>query len=142
MPRCHDPHPTPTPAHTHTPTNPHPQDWLFIVYKRVSQVEYAILLATFGLVLVLGLEGGIVAGVVLSTLHFAYRWGGWAGGRAGVCGRVAFRAREHSGAGARGGGPGRLVAPKPLRAPTHTPAPTHPPPALHSQLQPSVCHRL
>ena len=51
MPRCHDPHPTPTPAHTHTPTNPHPQDWLFIVYKRVSQVEYAILLATFGLVL-------------------------------------------------------------------------------------------
>ena len=35
------------------------QDWLFISYKRVDGVEYALLLATFGLVLAAGLEAGI-----------------------------------------------------------------------------------
>ena len=51
------------------------QDWLFIAAKRVSGVEYCLLLATFGLVLAFGLEGGIAAGIVLAALHFAYRWG-------------------------------------------------------------------
>jgi SulP family sulfate permease len=49
------------------------QDWLFIAAKRISAVEYALLLATFGLVIALGLEAGIAAGTVLAALHFAYR---------------------------------------------------------------------
>ena len=59
---------------TPTSTPHHPQDWLFIAAKRVSCVEYCLLLATFGLVLAFGLEGGIAAGIVLAALHFAYRW--------------------------------------------------------------------
>ena len=51
------------------------QDWLFIAAKRVSAVEYCLLLATFGLVMAFGLEGGIAAGIVLAALHFAYRCG-------------------------------------------------------------------
>ena len=54
------------------------QDWLFIAAKRVSAVEYCLLLATFGLVMAFGLEAGIAGGIVLAALHFAYRWaGGW-----------------------------------------------------------------
>ncbi len=61
------------------PPTPHqPQDWLFIAAKRVSGVEYCLLLATFGLVMAFGLEAGIAGGIVLAALHFAYRWaGGW-----------------------------------------------------------------
>ena len=51
------------------------KDWLFIAAKRISAVEYALLLATFGLVMAAGLEAGIAAGIVLAALHFAYRWG-------------------------------------------------------------------
>ena len=67
------------------------QDWLFISYKRVDGVEYALLLATFGLVLAAGLEAGITGGILLAALHFAYRCGQcrrrarclrWPGGRA------------------------------------------------------------
>jgi hypothetical protein len=52
------------------------QDWLFISYKRVDGVEYALLLATFGLVLAAGLEAGIAGGILLAALHFAYRCAG------------------------------------------------------------------
>jgi SulP family sulfate permease len=38
-------------------------------------VEYALLLATFALVMAGGLEAGIAGGIVLAALHFAYRWG-------------------------------------------------------------------
>ena len=41
----------------------------------MSAVEYCLLLATFGLVMAFGLEGGIAAGIVLAALHFAYRCG-------------------------------------------------------------------
>lgn len=50
------------------------KDWLFIAAKRVSAVEYCLLLATFGLVMAFGLEGGIAAGIVLAALHFAYSY--------------------------------------------------------------------
>ena len=50
------------------------QDWLFIAAKRISGVEYALLLATFGLVMAFGLEAGIAGGILLAALHFAYRW--------------------------------------------------------------------
>ncbi len=50
------------------------KDWLFIAAKRISAVEYALLLATFGLVMAAGLEEGIAAGIVLAALHFAYRY--------------------------------------------------------------------
>jgi SulP family sulfate permease len=36
-------------------------------------VEYALLLATFALVMAGGLEAGIAGGIVLAALHFAYR---------------------------------------------------------------------
>lgn len=49
-----------------------PQDWLFISYKRVSAVEYCLLLSSLSLILCLGLEAGIFAGIVLASLHFAY----------------------------------------------------------------------
>ena len=52
------------------------QDWLFIAAKRISAVEYVLLLATFSLVMAAGLEAGIAAGIVLAALHFAYRCGG------------------------------------------------------------------
>jgi len=42
-------------------------------------VEYALLLATFGLVMAFGLEAGIAAGILLAALHFAYRCGGGEG---------------------------------------------------------------
>lgn len=48
-----------------------------VAAKRVSGVEYGLLLATFGLVVALGLEAGIGAGILLAALHFAYRWGCW-----------------------------------------------------------------
>jgi hypothetical protein len=60
-----------------------PQDWLFIAAKRISGVEYALLLATFGLVMAAGLEVGIAGGIVLAALHFAYRWACW--GPDGCC---------------------------------------------------------
>ncbi|PRW58410.1 sulfate transporter [Chlorella sorokiniana] len=50
------------------------KDWLFIAAKRVSAVEYCLLLATFGLVMAFGLEGGIAGGIVLAALHFAYSY--------------------------------------------------------------------
>lgn len=54
---------------------PHgPQDWLLLASKRMAKVEYALLLATFALVLLFGLEIGIGVGIVLAALHFAYRW--------------------------------------------------------------------
>ena len=59
--------------HAPPPPPPPAQDWLFIAAKRVSAVEYGLLLATFGLVMALGLEGGIAAGILLAALHFAYR---------------------------------------------------------------------
>ncbi len=73
-----------TQAHVNVKARPYTlylQDWLFIAAKRVSAVEYCLLLATFGLVMAFGLEAGIAAGIVLAALHFAYRWaGGWLGG--------------------------------------------------------------
>lgn len=59
------------------------QDWLFISYKRVDGVEYALLLATFGLVLAMGLEAGIAGGILLAALHFAYRCADRRGSKAG-----------------------------------------------------------
>ncbi|KAL4419479.1 hypothetical protein ABPG77_008281 [Micractinium sp. CCAP 211/92] len=50
------------------------KDWLFIAHKRISGVEYALLLATFGLVMALGLEAGIAGGILLAALHFAYSY--------------------------------------------------------------------
>lgn len=50
------------------------QDWLFIAYKRISKVEYALLVATFVAILVWGLEIGIAAGIVAATLHFTYSY--------------------------------------------------------------------
>lgn len=50
------------------------KDWLFISYKRVSGVEYCLLLATFALVMAFGLEAGIAAGILLAALHFAYSY--------------------------------------------------------------------
>lgn len=49
------------------------QDWLLLASKRMAKVEYALLLATFSLVLLFGLEIGISVGIVLAALHFAYR---------------------------------------------------------------------
>ncbi|KAL4431193.1 hypothetical protein ABPG75_006449 [Micractinium tetrahymenae] len=50
------------------------KDWLFIAYKRISGVEYALLLATFALVMAFGLEAGIAGGILLAALHFAYSY--------------------------------------------------------------------
>lgn len=50
------------------------KDWLFISYKRVSGVEYCLLLSTFALVLAFGLEAGIAAGILLAALNFAYSY--------------------------------------------------------------------
>ncbi|KFM27070.1 Uncharacterized protein C24H6.11c [Auxenochlorella protothecoides] len=49
-------------------------DWLFIAYKRVSHVEYALLLATFGAITLWGLELGIAAGIAAAALHFTYSY--------------------------------------------------------------------
>ena len=56
------------------------RDWLFGARRKVTRGEYALLWATFGLVVGLGLEVGIAAGVLLSAANFAYqarRIGGW-----------------------------------------------------------------
>ncbi|GAB4822722.1 hypothetical protein N2152v2_009768 [Parachlorella kessleri] len=50
------------------------KDWLFIAYKRVSLVEYVLLLGTLGAIMALGLEAGIAAGIVAAAVHFAYRY--------------------------------------------------------------------
>ncbi|KAL6776708.1 hypothetical protein ACKKBF_B30640 [Auxenochlorella protothecoides x Auxenochlorella symbiontica] len=50
------------------------KDWLFIAYKRVSHVEYALLLATFGAITLWGLELGIAAGIAAAALHFTYSY--------------------------------------------------------------------
>ncbi|KAL4452289.1 hypothetical protein ABPG75_007951 [Micractinium tetrahymenae] len=50
------------------------KDWLFLASNRMAKVEYALLLATFALVLLFGLEVGIGAGIVLAALHFAYSY--------------------------------------------------------------------
>eukprot|EP00887_Chlorella_sp_A99_P005506 scaffold1.g5506.t1 len=56
------------------------KDWLFISYKRVSFVEYCLLVATFvavggwlggGRIVLLGLEAGIAIGILLSAASFA-----------------------------------------------------------------------
>lgn len=60
------------------------QDWLFIAYKRVSLVEYLLLLGTLCAIMALGLEAGIGVGIVAAAVHFAYRLEGqrpWVGRR-------------------------------------------------------------
>ena len=60
-------------------------------------MEYALLLASFALVLALGLEAGIAAGVVLASLHFAYACvpgresAAWGGPLSCCCGFSAWR---------------------------------------------------
>lgn len=66
-------HPPTRPPNPHTRTLTCPQDWLLLASKRMAKVEYALLVATFALVLFFGLEVGISAGIVLAALHFAYR---------------------------------------------------------------------
>jgi SulP family sulfate permease len=51
-----------------------PQDWLFIAYKRVSLVEYLLLVGTLAAIMAFGLEAGIACGIVAAAVHFAYRW--------------------------------------------------------------------
>ena len=60
----------------------------------MSGVEYGLLLATFGAVLAVGLEGGIAAGILAAALHFA-----WAYTRTSVTAFTVVPSR--SGAGAR-----------------------------------------
>ena len=60
------------PPTSHRPPTP-PQDWLFISYKRVSGVEYSLLVGTLVAIMALGLEAGIAAGIVAAACHFAYR---------------------------------------------------------------------
>lgn len=50
------------------------QDWLLLAYYRVRKVEYALLVATFVAIMVLGLELGIAAGIVAASLIFAYQY--------------------------------------------------------------------
>lgn len=50
------------------------QDWLLLAYYRVRKVEYALLVATFVAIMILGLELGIFAGIVAASLIFAYQY--------------------------------------------------------------------
>ncbi|KDD74914.1 hypothetical protein H632_c991p0, partial [Helicosporidium sp. ATCC 50920] len=50
------------------------KDWLFIAAKRVSATEYALLLGTFGAITLLGLEVGILAGILAAAVHFAWAY--------------------------------------------------------------------
>ncbi|KAI7843279.1 hypothetical protein COHA_003111 [Chlorella ohadii] len=50
------------------------KDWLLLASRRVSAVEYALLLTTFALVMGAGLEVGIGVGILLAALHFAYSY--------------------------------------------------------------------
>jgi SulP family sulfate permease len=50
------------------------KDWLFVSFRRVALVEYALLVFTFAAVLAMGLEAGIAAGVAASALHFAVEY--------------------------------------------------------------------
>jgi len=49
------------------------QDWLVVAYKRVSGVEYALLVGTLLSIMGLGLEAGIGVSIVAAALHFANR---------------------------------------------------------------------
>lgn len=50
------------------------KDWLFIAAKKVSPIEFALLIFTFVAVTAFGLEVGIAAGIVGAALHFAYEY--------------------------------------------------------------------
>lgn len=47
------------------------RDWLFFSYDKMTRIEYIALWVTFASVMHLGLEGGIVVGMVVSTAFFA-----------------------------------------------------------------------
>lgn len=47
------------------------RDWLFFSYDKMTRIEYIALWVTFVSVMNLGLEGGIVVGMVVSTAFFA-----------------------------------------------------------------------
>jgi SulP family sulfate permease len=50
------------------------KDWLFIAAKKVSPIEFVLLIFTFVAVTAFGLEVGIAAGIVGAALHFAYEY--------------------------------------------------------------------
>lgn len=50
------------------------KDWIYVAAKRVSPVEYALLVATFIAVGSFGLEVGIVSGLIMSVIHFAVEY--------------------------------------------------------------------
>lgn len=50
------------------------KDWLFISFKKVSPVEYLLLLGTFAAIIAVGLEWGIALGVLAAAAHFAIEY--------------------------------------------------------------------
>lgn len=50
------------------------KDWLFIAAKKVSPIEFVLIILTFAAVTAFGLEAGIAAGIVGAALHFAYEY--------------------------------------------------------------------
>lgn len=50
------------------------RDWLYLSYYKLTAVEYGLLWLTFGSIMQWGLEGGIAAGIVFSTLFFAHAY--------------------------------------------------------------------
>ena len=47
------------------------RDWLVASAFKLTRTEYTILWLTFGAIMQWGLEGGIMAGIVLATTYFA-----------------------------------------------------------------------
>ncbi len=50
------------------------KDWLYIAAKKVSPIEFAMIVGTFLAVAAFGLEVGIAAGVLAAALHFAVEY--------------------------------------------------------------------
>eukprot|EP00887_Chlorella_sp_A99_P005390 scaffold1.g5390.t1 len=50
------------------------RDWLILSFKRLTRMEYALLWLTFAAIMRAGLEGGILVGILLATLYFAWAY--------------------------------------------------------------------
>ena len=49
--------------------------WLVLSYRKLSRFEFVLLWLTFLAILQAGLEGGILIGIILSTIYFAAKYG-------------------------------------------------------------------